>query len=136
MTTFGVDDRGQLGQLAVRLEAAGVKAGVRAFAVTQHFGVVLQGRVKANAAGRPGPRIQTGDYSRSISLRVGREAGGVAARVGTNRPQGRRLEFGFHGADTKGRVYNQAALPHFGPAFDKTAPEFEAAVVAIGQVDL
>jgi hypothetical protein len=48
--------------------------------------------------------------------------------VGTNKPQGRRLEFGFVGEDSLGRSYDQAPLPHFGPALDDEAPRFEQAV--------
>lgn len=132
MAGFTFDDGGAFGQLAGRLAAAGVKAGARAFALTQRFGVRLQAQVKANAAGRPGPRMVTGDYNRSIGLTVGRDGGAIAARVGTTRPQGRRLEFGFHGTDSRGRTYNQAPYPHFGPALDKVGPEFEKAAAELG----
>lgn len=132
MSSFEFDDHGALGTLATTLQAASVAAGAKAFKVTQHFGVVLQGRVKARAQGRPGPRVQTGDYNRSISLRVGLDGQAVEARVGTNKVQGRRLEMGFHGTDSLGRSYDQKALPHFGPAHDETAPEFTAAIGAIG----
>jgi hypothetical protein len=55
----------------------------------------------------------------------------VAASVGTVRPQGRRLEFGFTGTDSLGRSYDQPAYPHFGPAHDQTAPEFVEAIAGI-----
>lgn len=48
----------------------------------------------------------------------------VTAIVGTNAPQGRRLEFGFVGADALGRVYNQPPFPHVGPAVEEQAPLF------------
>lgn len=128
---FSFDDGGAINRLAVQLGAAGMRAGAKAFAITQKFGVVLQGRVKANAAGRPGPRIQTGDYNRSISLRVAMDGLAVEASVGTVRPQGRRLEFGFVGTDSLGRSYDQPAYPHFGPAHSDTAPQFAAAIATI-----
>lgn len=93
-------------------------------AVVRHHGHLLATRVKANASGRPGPNAPTGDYRRSITLRVESVAGFITAYVGTNLPQGRRLEFGFHGMDSLGRVYNQPPYPHFGPALDSVAPEF------------
>lgn len=85
----------------------------------------LQTRVRANASGRPGPNIVTGDYRRSISVV---KEGPTSALVGTNRPQGRRLEFGFYGVDAIGRTYNQPPYPHFQPAIDQTRPEFVSAV--------
>ncbi len=36
-------------------------------------------------------------------------------------PQGFRLEYGFHGADSLGRVYDEAAEPYAGPALDANA---------------
>lgn len=92
-------------------------------AVTKH-GQLLQTRVMANASGRPGPNVVTGDYRRSITLRVFRNGGMAVAVVGTNKPQGRRLEFGFHGVDSLGRHYNQPPYPHFGPAMDVTEGPF------------
>lgn len=128
---FTFDDHGALAQLATDMAAAGMRAGVQVYDVTRRFGVVLHGKVKAKAKGRPGPRVQTGDYNRSIGLRVGRDGQSVVASVGTNRPQGRRLEFGFKGFDSLGRYYDQRPLPHFGPAFDEVAADYEAAIAAI-----
>jgi hypothetical protein len=102
--------------------------------VTKH-GYALQRQIKANASGRPGPRVQTGDYRRSIRVKFGTtsrlsgERGAISATVGTDNPQGRRLEHGFMGmTDSLGRLFHQPPYPHFGPAFDFIAPQFEAAV--------
>lgn len=92
-------------------------------AVSKHA-QLLETRVKANASGRPGPNAPTGDYRRSITTHVFRNGGMTVAIVGTNKPQGRRLEFGFHGVDSLGRHYNQPAYPHFGPAVDATEGPF------------
>lgn len=119
-------DTSQLRDLSKHLTRAGVRAGARAFRIVSHHGLRLQARVKANAAGRPGPRIQTGDYNRSISLEVGVDAGAPTARVGTDKPQGRRLELGFRGTDRLGRTYNQPPFPHFGPGLDEIEPGFTA----------
>lgn len=97
-------------------------------ALVTHHGHLLRTRVMANASGRPGPNVVTGDYRRSIELRVTDMGGEVTAIVGTNLPQGRRLEFGFVGADSLGRIYNQPPYPHFGPAFDEVSPKFIQAV--------
>lgn len=134
MSTFSFDDGGAVDALAADLNRAGVRAGVQAGAVVQRNGVKLVSRVKAHASGRPGPRIQTGDYNRSWSLEIRRRGGSLEAAAGTNRPQGPRLEFGFHGADSLGRHYDQPPLPHAGPALDETASEFEADIAAIADL--
>jgi Bacteriophage HK97-gp10, putative tail-component len=64
--------------------------------------------------------VRTGDYRRSWSTQVN----GMTARVGTNKPQARRLEYGFVGADSLGRHYNQAPRPHVRPAFDAVRGPF------------
>lgn len=128
MSTVEVDTTG-IRALSTAFAAAGIEAGARAFRIVRHHGLLLQTRVKANAAGRPGPRMQTGDYNRSIEMEVGLDGGAPTARVGTNRPQGRRLELGFRGTDSLGRTYNQPPFPHFGPAVDEIAPGFEADVL-------
>lgn len=120
------------GQTAAALHQAANLVSSRVRAVVQHHGVLLQARVKAHAAGRPGPRMVSGDYNRSIGLRIRpRGANGTEANVGTNRPQGRRLEFGFRGVDSIGRRYDQPPYPHFGPALDETRPGFEASIAGI-----
>lgn len=122
-------DTSEVDRLARDLATAGVMAGVRAGNLVRHHGTRLQAQVKANAAGRPGPRIQIGDYNRSIGLQIGLEGGSPIARVGTNRPQGMRLEKGFVGEDSLGRTYNQPPYPHFGPAVDRIGLEFEVDVL-------
>lgn len=94
----------------------------------KHFGALLKTRVMAAASGRPGPRAITGDYRRSWQHEYHSGGHSATSLVGTNAVQGHRLEYGFHGADSLGRIYNQPPFPHARPAFDKTAPEFEKAV--------
>lgn len=74
----------------------------------------LHNRVKMNASGRPGPNVITSTYRRSIHLEPAKSGDSVV--IGTNAPQGARLEFGFSGTDSLGRVYDQPAYPHFRPA--------------------
>ena len=118
-------------ELAAQLARASVESGARAYRLVRHHGMRLQAKVKANAQGSPGPRVQTGDYNRSIALEMGAFAGGPVARVGTNRPQARRLEFGFTGTDSRGRTYNQPPYPHFGPAIAEIEPEFMVDVLEL-----
>jgi len=98
-------------------------------AKVRHHTMLLQTRVRAKASGRPGPNAPTGDYRRSIDRRVSQQAGQVAGWVGTNKPQGRRLEMGFSGTDSLGRTFSQPPLPHFGPAVDETQDEFIAGLL-------
>ena len=63
--------------------------------------------------------VDTGQYRASIrSDPPIEEFGGPVCYVGSPMPQTRRLEFGFAGADSLGRVYNQAPRPHWRPTFD------------------
>lgn len=82
----------------------------------------LMTQIKANASGRPGPNAPTGDYRRSWTRRKVRNG----FSVGTNRPQARRLEYGFVGRDSLGRMYNQPPYPHVGPAVDLIGPVYLA----------
>ena len=123
-------------RVAADLAALGFQAGARAVVVTRHFGMLLQANVKRRASlprtGPPGPRIQTGNYVRSIGLQLGFAGGGPTATVGSNAPQARRLELGFNDTDSLGRRYNQPPYPHWGPALDEIAPLFVAAIAELG----
>lgn len=123
MTSLEVDVKGA-SEVAAKLTAAGVKAGAHGVRLVAKHGLALQQAVKRNVSGRPGPRIQTGDYNRSITL----ELQGLSAKVGSARPQAARLEYGFHGADSLGRVYSNPPLPHFAPAVAEIGPAFLADV--------
>ena len=70
--------------------------------------------VRSNTSGRPGPNVVTGQYRASWS--VARSGDQVA--IGTNSPQGPRLENGFNGTDSLGRNYNQPPFAHAGPTID------------------
>lgn len=110
--------------LAADFHQAGATAQARANRVTRHHAMLLETRIKANASGRPGPRVITGDYRRSWTTRHL----GATSIVGTNKPQARRLEFGFYGPDSLGRVYNQRPFPHVGPAYEATAIGYRRAL--------
>ena len=127
-------------QVAVDLAVLGLMAREKAHGVVVTYGAKLQAGVKRHASeprttprpGPGGPRLMTGDYNRSISRLTVRTATESPNYVGTNKPQGARLEFGFVGSDSKGRSYNQKPYPHFGPALDEIAEDFTAAVAAAG----
>lgn len=116
--------------VAASLRVGGIAAAAAVNPVVAHFGALLQTRVRGNASGRPGPRAITGDYRRGIGLELDFGGGKASASVGTNKPQARRLEFGFHGTDSLGRSYAQPPYPHFGPAVDALSDAFVAGVRA------
>lgn len=117
------------GELTRALQAAGAATLARAAGITRTYGLMLQARVKANAAGRPGPRIITGDYSRSIVLDLGTPGPNqTEAVVSTNAVQAHRLELGAVGVDSLGRHMHSPPYAHFGPGFDAIAPAYEAAL--------
>lgn len=88
-------------------------------ALIRYWSFVMKTKIQAHASGRPGPNAPTGDYRRSWTVMVTKDGDTTTGVVGTNRPQGPRLEFGFVGADSLGRVYNQPPFPHVGPARDE-----------------
>lgn len=126
-----MDVRVSSNALQVAHDVAGLaeRARTRVRAVVEAEGIRLQTQVRANASGRPGPRAQTGDYRRSITRQTSISATGIRVEVGTNSPQGRRLEFGFWGMrDSLGRLFHQSPYPHFGPAADVAEARFPAAI--------
>ena len=95
-----------------------------------HGGRILETRIKASASGRPGPNAPTGDYRRSWNTETVYLGEVVQVDVGTNKPQGRRLEFGFHGTDSLGRHYNQPPYPHVEKNIEPVVDEIVAGVEA------
>lgn len=95
--------------------------------IVSHHAMLLLTQIQSHASGRPGPNAPTGDYRRSWTIEW---EGTTAANVGTNKLQGRRLENGFVGADSLGRVYNQPPFPHVEPSVSIIEPMFHQAVEA------
>lgn len=125
-------------QVAVDLVKLGAEVAGKVHLVTIAHGALLQTAVKRHAheprttprPGPGGPRLLTGAYNRSIGRRTTWTAGGgTVSEVGTNAPQGARLEHGFYGVDSRGRHYSQKAYEHFAPALTEVGPLFEAAVL-------
>jgi hypothetical protein len=104
-------------ELADRLEHAAAKIGPAVQKAVKHTGTLGAARIRGFASGRPGPNVITGDYRGSWQPTATRRLPyGAMCTIGTDRPQGRRLEFGFVGPDSLGRVYNQPPFPHVQPA--------------------
>lgn len=104
-------------ELADRLEAAADNLGPAITRRVQHTAELGRGMIRANATGRPGPNVITGKYRSSWETVTRRIAVGAQVTIGTNAPQGRRLEFGFWDmTDSIGRHFFQPPYPHVGPA--------------------
>lgn len=125
--------------VAITVDTAGIPNDLRLLAATvdvdlsrsvYRAGAMLRTRVRAAASGRPGPRVQTGNYRRSIAQTNTREGNVPVAYVHTNMPQGPRLEYGFTGRDALGRYYDQPPYPHWRPASEKIDEDLQREVQA------
>ena len=106
-------------QLADRLERASKDVGPAIRRAVRHTGELGRARIRGNASGRPGPNVITGAYRNSWQAETRPLPHGAMCTIGTEAPQGRRLEFGFMGmTDSLGRLYHQPPFPHVGPAID------------------
>lgn len=105
-----------LDELADRLDDAADRTGEVVERRMRHVAALGVARIKQNASGRPGPNVITGRYRASWRSDTRGIPYGAECTLGTDEPQGRRLEFGFVGPDSLGRVYNQPPFPHVQPA--------------------
>lgn len=72
------------------------------------------------AAAKEKSPVLSGANRDSISTEVTTDEPEKQVRsIAPHMPYSARLEFGFIGADSLGRVYNQAAQPYMRPAFDE-----------------
>lgn len=88
-------------------------------AIVRHGEALLEA-VRRHASGRPGPNVVTGAYLGAMVLTF-RDGG---AYVSNPSPQSNRLEHGYVGVDSLGRLYNQPPFPHFAPALAEVRKEF------------
>lgn len=74
----------------------------------------VPGTNRTYTASAPGeaPAVMLSNYMNSITHNVRVSPNEITGTTGTNQKQGKRLEFGFVGTDSKGRRYNQAPRPH------------------------
>lgn len=113
--------------LADDIKGPALEAATRAAALP----VLNQVRITVPEGGRT--PYKTGTYRRSFHMEtVEKSSERCTVVVGTDSPYGKRLEYGFVGADKLGRVYNQSPRPHVRPAFDENkgaaVEEFRAAI--------
>ncbi|MFI8085934.1 HK97 gp10 family phage protein [Kitasatospora sp. NPDC086009] len=104
--------------LAAAFDKAAERVGPAVTSLVRHQATLLRQQIRARASGRPGPNVITGGYRDSWTIEAGAAGELAEAAVGTRKPYGRRLEFGFSGVDSLGRRYNQPPFPHVGPALD------------------
>lgn len=121
-------------ELVAALTAGAAKAEQLVPVVVEKTAHDLVALVQRNASGRPGPNAPTGDYRASWDVQiVEADPTAFSASAGTNRPQANRLEYGFVGADSLGRVFDQPPYPHMGPAVDEIEPIFYAAMAKVAE---
>lgn len=112
-------------ELADRLDQATDDLGPAIRGRVQHVAELGRGMIRAAASGRPGPNVITGRYRSSWQVDTRLLPYGAQCTIGTNEPQGRRLEFGFWDmTDSIGRHFFQPPYPHVGPA----VPRMETAL--------
>jgi hypothetical protein len=106
-----------LDDLADRLDHAADQIGTVTERRMRTVGAAGVARIRQNASGRPGPNVITGQYRASWRAVTERIPYGAECIIGTNAPQGRRLEFGFWDmTDSIGRHFFQPPFPHVQPA--------------------
>lgn len=84
---------------------------------------VAKSALAVQQAGMGKTKVRSGTLRRSWRMELLPSEGGVyAARVGPTTVYARRIELGFQGPDSLGRVYNQQPSPYVKPARDETLP--------------
>lgn len=125
-------------ELADRLEKAADDLGPALYKGVKHAGALGVGLIKHNASGRPGPNVRSAvnNYRDSWKSVPSPLPNGGMTTLGTKKPQGRRLEFGFMKmTDSIGRYYEQPPFPHVGPAIDAIGSSLRAAALrAVAEV--
>lgn len=117
-----------LNELADRLERAADRVGPEVNRTVQQQARLARALIMERASGRPGPNVITGAYRSSWRVEPFAVADGGGAEIGTSKPQGRRLEYGFWDmTDSIGRHFFQPPYPHVEPAVNELSPEYEQA---------
>ena len=88
---------------------------------------VKKATLAIQAAGMANTKVVSGSNRRSWRME---EAGPFAAFTGPTMVYSRRLELGFKGPDSLGRVYNQAPNPYVRPAYDSMLPQVRPFFIA------
>lgn len=118
------------------INAMATKAVTLTRKTVQYHGKQYQKAVRRRASGRPGPNIITKQYWNSIQIRdVSQGPTSAAVAVGTDAVQARRLEFGWDGEDSAGRVSHQPPLPHWEVDLEAIATALQMSMAAIVGTD-
>jgi len=114
-----------LDDLAGRLEESADRVGPETRRTVRQQARLGLAMIKFNASGRPGPNIITTDYFDSWESIPFEVPVGGGADIHTDRPQGRRLEYGFMNMfDSLGRFYRQPPFPHVEPAVEELSQQY------------
>lgn len=119
-------------ELADRLDKAADDLGPAVYKGVKHAGMLGVGLIRGNASGRPGPNVRSAsnNYRGSWKSVPSPLPNGGMTTLGTDKPQGRRLEFGFFDmTDSLGRHYFQPPFPHVGPAIPAIESSLRAAAL-------
>lgn len=117
-----------LSELGPRLDQAADRVGPETNRTVQQQGRLGRALIRERASGRPGPNIITGQYVESWRIEPFAVPDGGGATIGTRKPQGRRLEYGFYDmTDSIGRHFFQVPRPHVDPAVNELSEEYEQA---------
>lgn len=117
-----------LDDLAGRLQRSAARVGSEIDRTVQQQARLGRALIRERASGRPGPNIITGQYLASWRIEAFPVADGGGADIGTNAPQGRRLEYGFFDmTDSIGRHFYQVPRPHVEPAVSELSTQYEDA---------
>lgn len=91
---------------------------------------VRTGALVIQAAGMRHSPVLTGTLRRSWRTQTINSGVGVyAARVGPTVVYARRIELGFKGEDSLGRVYDQQPKPYAKPGYEEAFPAARAAIL-------
>lgn len=87
----------------------------------------VPGTNRTYQASAPGeaPAVMLSNYINSITHNVAKRPDALVGTIGTNQKQGKRLEFGFVGTDSRGRRYNQAPRPHFKKTYQEKRKQIQ-----------
>lgn len=121
MRVEGVEETGR------KFERLGTKVDSRGRNLTRHYGAALQADIRGNA--RRSFRVT--NYADRIRIEHRQSRGWVTSEVGTDEPQGYRLEQGFVGRDARGRFASQPPRPHFLPAAQRIGARYQRALAAL-----
>lgn len=114
-----------LGEFHRALERMVAAADVAAREVVTKGGHIVERNAKAAANGRPGPQVITGSHRRSFQVAHIRRVtmGEWESETGPTMIYSRRLELGFDGVDSLGRLYSQPPYPSLQPGLEASRTE-------------